>query len=255
MEEVIINIGGMVYLMAERPVFIANIDRKDFVEKRNIEFEWFPGFSIKQKQKSVQSLHENINEKYPILKVLEVSSKSDCKLGFELSAFNLMVIGKNNAAFSVESAFQASKVFEFGGPFVDLYQKNSREAKKDTRIRNSGRLLYFQFFSRKFELEPKTLFYDWLYINALYLNKELSNQVVEYDAFTDIEFNPQKSINCQARAAALFVSLYKLKLLDRAVTSVEDYKEIVTREIVEKNTNKEKAEMQQLSFFNTIMDE
>ncbi|MFF5400488.1 DUF6977 family protein [Peribacillus butanolivorans] len=258
MQEVIINIGGMVYLMAERPVFISHLDRKDFVEKRNIEFEWFPGFSIKQKQKSILSFHENIKEKYPTLKVLEVSSKSNCKLGIELSAFNLMVNGKNNTAFSVETAFQASKVFELGGPFVDLYQKNSREAKKDPRIRNSGQLLYFQFFSRKFELEPKTFFYDWLYINALHLNKELSNQVVEYDAFTDIEFNPQKSINCQARAAALYVSLYKLGLLEKAVTSVENYKEIVTSKIVEKNVDKEKekkAEIQQLSIFNTIMDE
>ena len=28
-----------------------------------------------------------------------------------------------------------------------------------------------------------------------------------YDAFTDIEFNPNKSINCQARSCALFLAL------------------------------------------------
>ena len=47
--------------------------------------------------------------------------------------------------------------------------------------------------------------------------KDLARQVVEYDAFTDIEFNPQKSVNCQARAVALFVSLCRRELLQRVL--------------------------------------
>jgi len=31
--------------------------------------------------------------------------------------------------------------------------------------------------------------------------------VLDYDAFTDIEFNPEKSVSCQASSAALAVDL------------------------------------------------
>lgn len=56
-------------------------------------------------------------------------------------------------------------------------------------------------------LNPKTIFYDWLYINAALENPLLAAERLKYNAFTDIEFNPEKSINCQAKAAALFVAL------------------------------------------------
>lgn len=158
--------------------------------------------------------------------MLEISSKSNIELGVALSAFNLKIKTKNDKEFSVETAFQASKVFEFGGPFIDLYDKSSKEAKKDPRLKISGRLLCFQYFGRKWDLEPKTFFYDWLYTNALSLNTDLSREVVNYDAFTDIEFNPDKSINCQAKSVALFVSLKKLGLLEEALSSIEKFRHI-----------------------------
>ena len=40
-------------------------------------------------------------------------------------------------------------------------------------------------------------------------------EITKYNAFTDVEFNPNKSINCQARAAAIFVGIAKAGLLDR----------------------------------------
>ena len=39
----------------------------------------------------------------------------------------------------------------------------------------------------------------------------------------DIEFNPEKSINCQSYSAALFVSLQKRGLLERALSSEKEY--------------------------------
>jgi hypothetical protein len=239
--------------MAERPVFISSVKEKGYVSKQDIEFEWFPGFSVKQKQRSIDSFHKNFKELYPSSNVLEISSKSDKELGVALSAFNLMIKTKNNKEFSVETAFQASKVFETGGPFVDLYEKTSKEAKKDPRIKNSGELLYFQFFGRRWELEPKTLFYDWLYINALSFNKELSKEVVQYDAFTDIEFNPQKSINCQARSVALYVSLYRADVLEDALSSIEKFNELAFGQQCNKDIKKgDKGETKQLSIFDEI---
>ena len=45
-------------------------------------------------------------------------------------------------------------------------------------------------------------------------NKELADELLQYDSFTDIEFSPEKSKNCQARAAALFVALHRKGLLE-----------------------------------------
>ncbi|MDF2065093.1 hypothetical protein [Bacillus sp. Cr_A10] len=239
--------------MAERPVFICKPELKGYVEVKDIKFEWFPGFSVKQKQKSIESLHLSFKELYPSQKVLEVSSKSDKELGISLSAFNLMIKTKNDKEFSVETAFQASKVFEHDGPFVDLYEKTSKEAKKDPRIKNSGKLIHFQYFSRRWELEPKTFFYDWLYTNALSHNKDLSKEVVQYDAFTDIEFNPQKSINCQARSVALYVSLYRAGVLEDALSSIDKFKELAFGQQPTKNNvkvdNNKKEEHEQISIF------
>ncbi|RDI40918.1 DarT1-associated NADAR antitoxin family protein [Falsibacillus pallidus] len=242
--------------MAERPVFVCSSLDKGLVQVKDVSFEWFPGFSVKQKQKSLESLHKSFKVISPSSKVLEISSKSDEPLGISLSAFNLMIKTKNDLEFSVETAFQASKVFDNGGPFLDLYEKTSREAKKDPRLKCSGRLLYFQFFGRRWDLEPKTFFYDWLYINALSLNKELSEQVTQYDAFTDIEFNPKVSINCQARSAALYVSLYNTGVLTDALSSIDQFKEIVFGQQItkkaERKTKKditETEEHEQLSIF------
>jgi uncharacterized protein DUF6977 len=43
-----------------------------------------------------------------------------------------------------------------------------REVKRDPRLRESGRLIAFEFDGVSFPLEPKTVFYDWLYVTFLY---------------------------------------------------------------------------------------
>lgn len=212
--------------MSKRPVFIVSKHSKEFVKVIEIEFTWFPGFSVIQKQRSIQSLHENFFNDYPEYKILEISSKSENELGVLLSAFNLM-IPRKKGKMSVESAFQGSKVFENGGPYREIFELSSREAKKYEKLKESGELQKFNFYGISWELEPKTLFYDWLYINALSKNPKLAEQILEYDAFTDIEFNPKKSINNQAKAAALYVSLWKRGVLEEALKSHEAYRQVI----------------------------
>lgn len=79
-----------------------------------------------------------------------------------------------------------------------------------------------------------------MYINTLHLNKELAEKIMEYDAFTDIAFNPQKSINCQAEAAAIYVSIKKQGLLEEALKDKENFRKIVYPDYTD--------EMVQLSF-------
>ena len=62
-------------------------------------------------------------------------------------------------------------------------------------------------------------------INALLENQELAETALRYDAFTDIEFNPEKSLNCQAQAAAIFVSLSRQGLIEKA----KDFEEFSSR--------------------------
>jgi hypothetical protein len=214
--------------MATRPIFLPNETGDLLVRTKFIEFSWSPGMAVVQKQKSISSLHEAAIEQSICSSPLEVSSKSPAELGVSLSAFNLKSrTRKKRNLFSVETAFQSSKVFEHGGPFRDLMHATSREAKKDPRIRNSGRLLAFNFFGEEWKLEPKTAFYDWLYINALAKNEWIAEQLVNYDAFTDIEFNPKKSINCQAYSVALFRALTMRNLIQDALEDKETYLSIV----------------------------
>lgn len=209
--------------MTIRPFFM--ISDKELYLEENCEFKFYTGFALSQKQKSIVSLHEQILKKYPNSNILEVSRKSENPLGILLSAFNLK-LNINGNTYPVENIFQSSKVFSLGGPYKDLLQVHPRDAKRDDRLKSSGELIAFELNGNTWELEPKTMFYDWLYIHALYRNKNLTNNIVKYNVFTDIEFNPNKSFNCQARSVAIFVSLYHKGLLEDYLHDKNLFKEI-----------------------------
>lgn len=212
--------------MAKRPIFIAEEKIEHLVKEIQVNFTWNSGFATIQKKKNIVAMHEAA-EKQKLFPLLEVSTKSEETIGQRLSAFNLKIdtdLGK----ISIESAYQGSKVFEKGGPFIDIYKKNSYEAKKDKRIRESGSLIGFNYFGQEWSLIPKTAFYDWLYLTALQPHQDYLAKLFVYKGFTDIEFNPSKSINCQARTCALLVSLIKLNSLNSALRSQEDFIKIVS---------------------------
>ena len=67
------------------------------------------------------------------------------------------------------------------------------------------------------------MFYDWLYLKSLVQSVGLTEKLLEYDAFTDIEFNPKKSFSCQAKTVALYVHLRKNKILDVVNASPDEF--------------------------------
>lgn len=207
--------------MANRPVFAAAKKRAG-ADIFMTDFQWNKGLAVSQKQKNIVALHDAFCARFPEKKVLEISSKSLQPLGVKLSAFNLQkFVPELGKSVPVECVFQGGKVFAAGGPYMDLYTASPRDAKRDSRLHSSGMLRSFRFDGETFPLDPSTAFYNWLYISALRENPELAAQVLEYDAFTDIEFNPDRSRNCQAEAAAVFVSLSRQGLLEQCQTFEE----------------------------------
>ena len=134
--------------MANRPIYIStgNINNP-FIED-TITFEWIPGYSYVNKCKRRDSLKNSIAKKYNIDKWLEVSSISDKDIGKNLSALNLMITLTNNKSYPVETIYQCSKVY------------------KDSSI------IGFKFHNTEFENNPYGMYYDYIYMIALYQNKD-----------------------------------------------------------------------------------
>ena len=229
--------------MAKRPIFFPDPTTLPYVCEKVLEFDWFPGFSKSQAQKSIRSLHREAR-KQGIDPMLEISSKSEQNLGISLSAFNLFM-NHNGKMMSVECAFQGSKVFSKGGPYHDLYDATSLEAKKDVRLKEAGSVIAFNFQGEDFPTKPLTAFYDWLYLIALSQNHGLADKLKAYKGFSDIAFNPERSINCQARSAALFVALSMSDRidLDRIVKDKQYYLGTITS-----NQNIDTESSEQLGF-------
>ena len=118
--------------MAKRPAFFV---REEKVVQDIFSFEWFPGFAISQKQKSIESLHHAILKADANARPLETSTKSKEALGIKLSAFNLRLNDD-----TLENIFQSAKVFANGGPYLDLLHVPPKAVKRDERLYNSGDL-------------------------------------------------------------------------------------------------------------------
>jgi hypothetical protein len=129
----------------------------------------------------------------------------------------------DGAEYPLESIYQGSKVFERKGPFPAIFAYEPLEAKRYVRGLDVGRLIGFQLEGRRYPLSPKNAFYDWLYIRALAKHADWISENVAYDAYTDIEFNPEKQVNCQARAFAEYKSLVEKSKLHAAVQSFEQF--------------------------------
>lgn len=207
--------------MAIRSVFVSK-DEYPFFEEISVEFDWFPGFALSQKRKSQISLHKNYQSKYPKDKVLEISSASLYSLGAALSAMNLTK--KTNLGLtSVESAFQSSRIYGNGngeiGPFPEYLFLPGRDCKRLVKKASKGQISYKYRFDDMIFFAPEyhiSLFYDYLYLNAL---SEKENLAVAqalldqgYTAFTDLA---TLSLNCQARSAAIYVALVRNGLIDK----------------------------------------
>jgi hypothetical protein len=201
--------------MAKRIVFAPTQEHEDSLFREIlVDFTWVPGMAISQAQKSVKNLHSSALENPGINSILEISTRSLDPLGLSMSAFNLEML-HNGRKYTVETVYQSSKVFSNGGPFLDLLSSTSLEAKRDLRLKKSGDLVGFRFEQTDWPVSLSPNFYDYLYIRAL-LENSMRSDLSRFDAFSDLAFNQitleakiGKSFNCQARSAAIYISLTK----------------------------------------------
>jgi len=222
-----ILIRKMWEIMAKRGIFIPK-DKYPYFEEIQVEYEYFQGLSKQQKRRSYLSLHLNFlaTSDYANRKVLEISSAGIDWVGEALSAMNLRKYSNKLKKYvSLESAFQSSRIYttdtgEKIGPFPEALEMAPKEAKKYVKEKSRGFHSYEYLYEGMMFPAPKfhiSLFYDWLYINALC--EEANSGVLKYlidggyNAFTDIA---TKALNSQARSAALFVGLEMLGLTEQA---------------------------------------
>ncbi len=214
--------------MAKRLYFIAKPSFQGLIVEKTINFEYFRGQSPKQKQKSIEAMQHAIKASESGGNLLEVSNESTSNLGKILSSLNLKYHTPLGKSYPVLNIFESSKVFEFGGPYRDLLEKDPRELENEVRLKESGRLLGFNFEDVPYSLAPRSLFFDYIYISALHDKKEIHEELMTYDMITDVTYQMGRMFASSARACAYFISLKKTNLLEEALESPDSFKKIYT---------------------------
>ena len=218
--------------MAQRPIFIPT-DRTPYVATHMIDFPWVMGMAKSQARKRVLSLHEAAT-KVSLENLLEISTASNSTVGIRLSAFNLSVTvnfgtldSLNLQTHSVETVYQSSKVGRYAGknigPHPDWLGLTGKEVKSNIKGIKMDSIELYRYGKNAWPSQPSESFFTWLYINGLMQQGGLIEQLAQYDGFTDIYFNPKKTKNCQARAAAQAVSMYKIGQLETIMKTRRSY--------------------------------
>ena len=234
--------------MAKRPYFIIK-KTFPFFDEHSADFKYEPGFALVQSRKNITNLHNAIQQTEINCNILEVSTKSDDDLGVMLSAFNLQYTNTN---YKLENVFQASKVFSKGGPYRELLSMSPSEAKRNDLLHTSGSIIAFEDLeNNRWSLEPKTAYYDWIYIKSAlcFLNRNpiQKERLLKYSVFTDIAFNPQKSINCQARSLAMLVGLIAGNAEEKYLRDQESFLQLYAS-----SDNSKKVSTKQISLFDIL---
>ncbi len=120
----------------------------------------------------------------------------------------------------LESVYQSSKIFQYSGQHEVLMDLDPFAAKKEVRKLGQGPIVGFRFLGRTFPTEPVNAFYDWLYIRAIVPHEKWIRENLHFAAYSDIEFTPNKSVNCQGRAVAEF---HALSMRGEASKCVHDF--------------------------------
>lgn len=217
--------------MATRPVFVPDTDpdHRQLVHDHEVDFQWQPGRSQKQKKANIAKLHAAAVRRN-LAPLLEVSPEADDPLGANICALNLAVEDERSYLVPLNAVYHGSMVFSGGGPFTDLYGKDEEEITGDKRLTSSGKNAGFRFMDLEWGTKSGTMFYDWLVIHAIDRYRKLRTGIRRFAGFTEIDCLGQGRTICHARSCALYVALAEKKLLDEVIDSQDMFIETLIKD-------------------------
>jgi hypothetical protein len=207
-----------------RTTKLAFIVKDTKIYEKEFTFNFYGGFSLSQKQKTIDSFHKEIADD-GINEILEISRKSKNPIGSSLSAFSLMLT-IHNQKYPIECVYQSSKVFNHNIQFKEALNLTPSESKKliKEKVENEKLILTgFNCFGVDFPITPTTIFYDYIYVMALYQNHEIASNVVDFYCFTDVEFNHKKQFASQARSCAIYKYLHDHDLVEETIGDISKF--------------------------------
>ena len=178
-----------------------------YCKEQPVTFTWIKG----SKRQNIRAVHDAVHTTDPDVSILEVSSASVQPEGEGVSSLRLLLHLDSVAQdVPISTVFEATKVFEHGGPFADLLTCEPPKVHKDTRLRTSGELLRYSLEESEYPTEPyPDSFFEWLYCRALKQSPEKAAQLSRYNAFSDIAAaaDSKKYYGDSSRAVAIYVGL------------------------------------------------
>lgn len=242
--------------MTTRPLFLPHLPGQaehPGVKQMDIAFQWVPGLAKTQQAKCLSSLQAAIRQSGAAKNPLEVSTRSNDPIGQALSAYRLELPDRA----TVELHYQAAKIYPYEGPHPEWFKLSPEALRSEVkafkaRIQKTP-LQGFQdgINESPWQLTPPHAFYDWLYLSALRHNPAYAKHLLRHDGFTDLAFNPTRSFNSQAYAAALYASFHAFGCLEEALASRENFLKLHPNDpLFHPKSNRQPTSMPQQSFFN-----
>lgn len=216
--------------MAKRLYFIPRASYRGLLVEKTIHYPEVRGERKDTLKKSLETMHHRILAKESGGRLLEVSPYGS-NLGKKLTPWTLTLNLKSGESFPVAAILESAKVFERGGPYEDLAEKDQDVLLSDTRLTESGRLLGYHFEGEAFTLNPRHKFFDYLYIRALSQKPELFEDLLQVDILTDITYQMHSMYLSPARAVGYFISLLRLGILEEILQSDEKFNMLYTMSI------------------------
>lgn len=190
--------------MAVRKIYLP-LTEYPYAKEVSVTFPWSNG----SKHQNVQAVLDTFHDVYPEVPALEVSLASSQPEGIHAAAMKLPLhLAALGQEVPVGIVYEASKVFENGGPYAELLQCSRQQVQKDNRLLKSGKCVGYRLEEAEFPAEPPYAFFNWLYGCALRQNPEKADGVLKFGAFSDLDLGTtKKDRNSPARAAAVYAGL------------------------------------------------
>lgn len=195
--------------------------------EKTVYFPEIRGEQVHSMKKTLDTMLHAIRAKESGGEILEVSPYGNA-VGKACTPWHLKMKADNGEEYPVAALYEAAKIFEDGGPYEDLRSKRPDEIFGDQRLRDAGSLMGFHFENEAFTTSPRHKFFDYLYIRALRDREDLHEALLKAEILTDVTYQMSRMYLSPARSVSYFISLYREGLLDKVLSSSEEFDHLYT---------------------------